>query len=590
MFCIRAAVVLLCCFAAIQKSAAIFEEQLGEFDWKKEHVGYIERSLVVGSNLVVVSEDSVLASLNQDTGALKWRVVLPKSTEILKIVDAEGQLVTLTSQQQGGSAVIVTVRGWSAADGALLWDVQLGSSNLQSDGSDRAEMMYVAASRQLTVLHGNALHVVSVPLPNSGVAPTYFTWSATADLAAAQVRAGSAVPADSTLVLSSLVAPTYVAGDGKSAAAGKAGAEVRTAVGCFRSALSQDGLCGEAAAVITLAVPREGSNSALTASLDTFSLALDGHAVAPAALTASLSSDASAAYQWNDLMFATTAAGMAVLSLAPGSAGASLVAYPPGATSAFGGDAAATPRSFLYVTADGELRPAGAVCGAGICSAVTLNTKGASAQDWVLEPLTSCGGASKQWSALQLTDYPFHDRVVRAVQCVEATLVQGVLSGMRVGSVALDTSALGIVAAPFVSQHMRPSAQQLFDAHAVSPIRHVAVLPEKGKAAACAAVRVLVVLQSGEALALRSEGCRDTRPVEALWVRQEALARAKQAVVLSKVDSDAERLTELAIGGHSMPGLPERLRLQGAKLQVGGGPACHTFYCNALTSNYFERL
>jgi hypothetical protein len=269
------------------------------------------------------------------------------------------------------------------------------------------------------------------------------------------------------------------------------------------------------------------------------------------------------------LVFATTAAGMAVLSLAPGSGAAFAVPLPQDVSRAFDVATATTSRSFLYVTADGELRPAGAVCGVGACSAVSLNTKSSSSADWALESLTSCGGGAGQlWSALQLANYPFHDRVVRAAQCVEVAQEQGVLSGLRVGTVDLELTALGIVAAPFVSQHMRPSAQLLFDARAASPIRHIAVLPEKGKAAACAAVRVLLVLQSGEALALRSEGCRDVRPVEALWVRQEALSRAKQAVVLSKADNDAERLAELAMGGHTMPGFPERLRLQGAKLQV----------------------
>ena len=157
--------VAICCMLFTKFGAAIFEEQLGEFDWKRESIGYVDRSLVINSMLVVGTDEGVLSSLNPDNGEIVWRVLLPMGTRILKMVEAEGTLVTLTSQPQGKTpttSTIVSMRCWRVDNGVLLWDT-LVSPDGSDVSADPLDLLYSSSSRQVSVLYGNTLHFFALP-------------------------------------------------------------------------------------------------------------------------------------------------------------------------------------------------------------------------------------------------------------------------------------------------------------------------------------------------------------------------------------------------------------------------------------------
>jgi hypothetical protein len=561
--------VALCVLCAVYSANAIFEEQAGEFDWKLDSIGMIERSVAVGSSIVVTTEEGALASLDQSTGSIKWRAVLPRGSRTLQFMEIDGQLVTVTSNKQGsgGGTVVVNVRGWSAKDGSLLWDTLINTDRQVNPSTEDAEVVYSATSRQLTVLHGNALHFITLPHTNSASSsPDYWTWSASSDAGGAE---GTTTAADPELVLSSLVPPSSTASvnTAHSAATGRA---LRIAVGCYRPLASQTGHCD--GPLVLLSSTRQG-----VVTMERVGHLSAAHTVAPAALLGAVDSDAGRAYQQDDAVLAisTSATGF-VWGLANGAEDSSPTVVPfPGATAGdVGGAAHSAARAFMLLSKDGALQPAGAVCTGAKCRTAVLRTI-SGGHGWALEPVVECSAASGpgSWAAVLLSPHRSQSRVVAGAQCVRTTqAADGSLLELRVGDSAMALEGLGLhVPYPSSARTAAEATPLLSDSRSAAPLSHLALLPGKriaGKGAADCSV-ALAVLATGQTVLLRPAECgADANNTSALWTRQEALARVQQAIIV-----DNPVYVEPGLAQHAAPTLHARLTLQAAKVRGYGTKA-----------------
>ncbi|OQR94099.1 hypothetical protein ACHHYP_01814 [Achlya hypogyna] len=111
--------------------SAIYEDQVGEFDWHRAGLGEVTHAVFPSKNsknvavtgaMYVATEANVLAKVDLKTSDVAWRHVLPETTAIDNIVfsDATESVVSLSSTAQA-----TYVRQWDAAVGHLAWEAYL---------------------------------------------------------------------------------------------------------------------------------------------------------------------------------------------------------------------------------------------------------------------------------------------------------------------------------------------------------------------------------------------------------------------------------------------------------------------------------
>ncbi|KAM9736890.1 ER membrane protein complex subunit 1 isoform 5-T5 [Dama dama] len=114
--------------ALLIPAAAVYEDQVGKFDWRQQYVGKLKFASLEFSpgskKLVVATEKNVIAALNSRTGEILWRHVDKGSAE--GVVDAMllcGQDAITVSN--GGRIM----RSWETNIGGLNWEVTLDSGS-----------------------------------------------------------------------------------------------------------------------------------------------------------------------------------------------------------------------------------------------------------------------------------------------------------------------------------------------------------------------------------------------------------------------------------------------------------------------------
>ncbi|KAL2773302.1 ER membrane protein complex subunit 1 isoform 6 precursor [Daubentonia madagascariensis] len=155
-----AALVLnFCLWAALLfPAAAVYEDQVGKFDWRQQYVGKLKFASLEFSpgskKLVVATEKNVIAALNSRTGEILWRHV-DKGT-------AEGAVDAMLLH--GQDAITVSnggriMRSWETNIGGLNWEITLDSGSFQALGlvGLQESVRYVAVLKKTTL----ALHHLS---------------------------------------------------------------------------------------------------------------------------------------------------------------------------------------------------------------------------------------------------------------------------------------------------------------------------------------------------------------------------------------------------------------------------------------------
>ncbi|UJR35326.1 hypothetical protein I4U23_028087 [Adineta vaga] len=120
-------VIFLCAILlAPRKVNSLFEDQVGKFDWQRQHVGFIDDSHQPSGStnrIIVASRDNVIASLDLSSRKIGWRKVFEANEygTIDRIIwyDQEGVIVTGHGRR---------VRALRYADGLEVWQLAAASS------------------------------------------------------------------------------------------------------------------------------------------------------------------------------------------------------------------------------------------------------------------------------------------------------------------------------------------------------------------------------------------------------------------------------------------------------------------------------
>ncbi|KAL1020636.1 hypothetical protein UPYG_G00002730 [Umbra pygmaea] len=123
---------LLMFFHLVCISEAVFEDQVGKFDWRRQYVGkplfaYFDSPLQSSKKLFVATDKNIFASLNSKTGDLFWRHV-DKS-------GPDGAVDALLMHAQDTLMVIGDghlLRSWDTNVGGLNWEAVLDTGSFQA--------------------------------------------------------------------------------------------------------------------------------------------------------------------------------------------------------------------------------------------------------------------------------------------------------------------------------------------------------------------------------------------------------------------------------------------------------------------------
>ncbi|KAA0707045.1 ER membrane protein complex subunit 1 [Triplophysa tibetana] len=125
---VRLAISLSLLFTA----SAVFEDQVGKFDWRQQFIGKVRFALFdthsqASKKLLVATDKNVFASLNSRTGDLLWRH--------LDKTGPDGHVDSLL--MYGQDAVVVVgngrlLRSWETAVGGLKWETVLDTGSFQA--------------------------------------------------------------------------------------------------------------------------------------------------------------------------------------------------------------------------------------------------------------------------------------------------------------------------------------------------------------------------------------------------------------------------------------------------------------------------
>ncbi|XP_076019538.1 ER membrane protein complex subunit 1 [Genypterus blacodes] len=151
-FCLK--FILLCGVAE-----AVFEDQVGKFDWKQQYVGKVrfahyDTQTQSSKKVFAATEQNVFAALNTRTGEPLWRHV-DKS-------GPEGNIDALLFHGQDAVVVVGNgrlLRSWETNVGGLNWEIVLDSGSFQSANfvGQHDSVKYVAVLKKSTV----SLHYLS---------------------------------------------------------------------------------------------------------------------------------------------------------------------------------------------------------------------------------------------------------------------------------------------------------------------------------------------------------------------------------------------------------------------------------------------
>ena len=122
--------------SSAQIADAIYEEQAGAYDWHRRHIGLVSDAKFLRSwsdgdgapvrrTIAVITENKVLAVLNQRDGEIIWRRHLESDASIDRLEIFGNHLLT-SSTEEGGKASVI--RCWDVRRGAMLWQTTLATA------------------------------------------------------------------------------------------------------------------------------------------------------------------------------------------------------------------------------------------------------------------------------------------------------------------------------------------------------------------------------------------------------------------------------------------------------------------------------
>lgn len=100
----------------IHLTVALYEDQVGKFDWKRSFVGKVKFVSLEAKRIIVATEENVLASLNLKTGEVQWRQVLEDPSDYqIEFLQVNQEILSIS-----GARNIWLIRTWELNTGSLL--------------------------------------------------------------------------------------------------------------------------------------------------------------------------------------------------------------------------------------------------------------------------------------------------------------------------------------------------------------------------------------------------------------------------------------------------------------------------------------
>ncbi|XP_044130946.1 ER membrane protein complex subunit 1-like isoform X2 [Bufo gargarizans] len=156
---------------SVSLSAAVYEDQVGKFDWRQQYVGRLKFAALESGHgakkLIAATEKNVVLALNSRTGDILWRHIDKDTTE--------GSIDALLIY--GQDAITISggrvLRSWEVNIGGLNWEALLEPGSFQAAGfagnQDTARYIAVLKSSALSLHYlSNGHQKWSEPLPDSG--------------------------------------------------------------------------------------------------------------------------------------------------------------------------------------------------------------------------------------------------------------------------------------------------------------------------------------------------------------------------------------------------------------------------------------
>lgn len=180
LYCLFGLLMLNVCFA-------LYEDQVGLFDWRQQYIGntkqaYFEQS-THSKRVFASTEENVLAALNARTGQIMWRKVFERDDGIIEsLLHSSNLLATVSASGR-------TARSWDPNKGHLIWESTIqtkvgddipkfekssilkGHNSLVVDEEDIGGIVIASSSvvRLISQSDGSDIWEFSLEEPNSAV-------------------------------------------------------------------------------------------------------------------------------------------------------------------------------------------------------------------------------------------------------------------------------------------------------------------------------------------------------------------------------------------------------------------------------------
>eukprot|EP00474_Spongospora_subterranea_P009793 CRZ10251.1 hypothetical protein [Spongospora subterranea] len=160
-------------FIIISLSAvdALYEHHIGEYDWSHRSVGLIRSSIIHDREVVVCTDDGVLASLDINNGSIIWRQLLPQYEAILGMGLDKRRKRVYSISSSDNSFLYPNLAAWSLDNGSLQ---KMTRSFRHSDNhnhtSDRYDIVF--GSTLVIAWSGTAIHAY-----NAITAEHVYSWT-----------------------------------------------------------------------------------------------------------------------------------------------------------------------------------------------------------------------------------------------------------------------------------------------------------------------------------------------------------------------------------------------------------------------------
>eukprot|EP00271_Cylindrocystis_brebissonii_P014454 TRINITY_DN357_c0_g2_i14.p1 TRINITY_DN357_c0_g2~~TRINITY_DN357_c0_g2_i14.p1 ORF type:complete len:1028 (+),score=203.40 TRINITY_DN357_c0_g2_i14:1032-4115(+) len=140
----RFVLLLLSVAAMFSGCCAIFEEQVGMYDWHQQYIGRVKlaefQTQGQRKRVYVATEKNVVAALNLRSGQIAWRKVLGDNDPINAICMYSKYLVTLSGDGR-------ILRAWTVMEGVLVWDTAILAASADGLAASATDLQLLPASK-----------------------------------------------------------------------------------------------------------------------------------------------------------------------------------------------------------------------------------------------------------------------------------------------------------------------------------------------------------------------------------------------------------------------------------------------------------